>query len=113
MSPIVAAALLVLACTTCLLGCALLALSQRRHWRTVLDDRKADPPKLAKTGWLIVFASLVPCVLRDGGSFAALLWPLVFGASAMTIAMLLTYRPAVLNPLAAFVILACGRRNAS
>ena len=110
MNPIVAIALLVLAYTICLLGCALLALSQTRHWRAVLNNRRADPPKVAKIGWLLVFTSLVPCVLRDGWSFAALLWPLIFAVSAMTIAMMLTYRPAALRVL--FPFGARAHRNA-
>lgn len=97
MNPIVAIALLALTYAVCLLCCALLAFSQASHWRAALNDRKADPPKVAKTGWLLVFASLVPCILRDGGNFAASVWPLIFAVSVMTIAMTLTYRPATLR----------------
>ena len=101
MSPLTATILLMLAFTLCLLGCVLLALSQPRHWRAVLNDRKANPPMIAKLGWLLVIAALIPCILRDGGSFAALLWPLIFAASAFSTAMLLTYRPSWLRIVSA------------
>ena len=101
MSAIVAIALLVLAFTLCLLGCVLLALSQPHHWRAVLNDRKADPPKVAWLGWLLVVAALIPCILRDGGSFAALLWPLILAVCAFSTAMTLTYRPSWLGIVSA------------
>lgn len=93
MNPFIASALLVAAYAICLLGCALLSFSQTRNWRTVMSDRKAQPPKTSLAGWALVLLSLVPCVVRDDGSFAALLWPLVFAASAMSVAMMLTYKP--------------------
>lgn len=100
MSTLAATALLAIAYSLCTIGCALLALSQSHHFRNVLDDRSAKPPKLARFGWALVLLSLIPCVLRDGGSFAALLWPLVFAASAMTIGMTLAFRPRWLRPIA-------------
>ncbi|MEM1196616.1 MAG: DUF3325 family protein [Pseudomonadota bacterium] len=100
MNPWLAFGLLALAYAMSVVGCALLAFSQTRNWRAVMDDRKATPPQTAKAGWALILAALVPCIARDGGSFAALLWPLVFAASAMTIAMVLTYRASWLKALA-------------
>ena len=82
------------------LGCALLALSQSRNWRKVSGDSKTDPLRSVRAGWALVMLALLPCVLRDGGSFAALLWPLLFACGAMTTALLLTYKPQWLRPLA-------------
>lgn len=92
--------MLLLGLVLCFVGCALLALSQQRNWRTVTGDKKANPPNVAALGWMFVSAALIPCVLRDGGSFAALLWPLLFAAGAMVVAMTLAYRPRWLLPLA-------------
>lgn len=93
-----ATAWLVLAFLICFSGCALLALSQARNWRAVVNNRKAKPPRIAKWGWTLIALGLIPCVARDGASFAALLWPLVFAASAMSVAMVLAYRPTILRP---------------
>ncbi|MEM1053685.1 MAG: DUF3325 domain-containing protein [Pseudomonadota bacterium] len=92
--------LLLSALIMCLIGCVLLALSQQRNWREVLSDRKAEPPRIAWAGWSLVLLALVPCVVRDGGSFSALLWPLVFACGAMATAMILTYCPNLLKPIA-------------
>lgn len=89
---------LFLAFVLCFAGCAFLALSQTRNWRAVVDDRKSKPPRVAKLGWTLVLLGLVPCIVRDGASFAALEWPLVFAAAAMSTAMILAYRPSVLRP---------------
>ena len=93
MSTLVDAVLLLVALLLCLSGCSLLALSQDRNWRKVLDDRNATPPIFAWLGWTRVLSAFVPCVARDGASFAALLWPLLFAAGAGAAAMVLTYRP--------------------
>ncbi|MEO0462880.1 MAG: DUF3325 family protein [Pseudomonadota bacterium] len=98
-----ATGLLAVAYSLCVLGCTLLALSQARHWQAIVKDRKSKPPRIAGLGWGLVLLSLLPCLLRDGSSFAALLWPLVFAASAMSVAMLLAFRPYSLKPLAAFI----------
>ncbi|MEM7687533.1 MAG: DUF3325 family protein [Pseudomonadota bacterium] len=100
MSALAATGLLVIAYSLCTIGCALLALSQSHHFRKVLDDRSAKPPKLARFGCALVLLSLIPCILRDGGSFAALLWPLVFASGALTIGMALAFMPYWLRPLA-------------
>ena len=93
--------LLIAAVAMALAGCAYLALSQGRHADAVLG-RGADWPmkKAARPlGWCLVMASLGPCVLRDGGGFAALLWPLILSAAAITVAMVIAYRPRWLQPL--------------
>ncbi|MEM1143333.1 MAG: DUF3325 family protein [Pseudomonadota bacterium] len=100
MSGLVSIGLLICASGLCLSGCLLLALSQRRNWRVVLSDRAASPPNVASAGWLLVFLALVPCTVRDGGSFAALVWPLLFASAALATAMTLAYRPTWLKPVA-------------
>lgn len=95
------ALMLVGAFVLCFAGCVLLALSQRRNWRLVSDDKRGKPPRTAAIGWSLVLLGLPPCILRDGGSFAALLWPLVFAAAAIGVAMVLAYRPSWLRFVAA------------
>ncbi|MEM8776635.1 MAG: DUF3325 domain-containing protein [Pseudomonadota bacterium] len=85
-----------LAAITALMACAFLALSQPRHWRAITGANHA-PKSLRLAGWGSAALSLVFCILRDGGSFAALLWPLLLASGALTIAMALTYRPAWLK----------------
>lgn len=100
MSSALSICLLIGALGLCTAGCILLALSQKRNWRDVLNNRAASPPKTAATGWLLVCGALVPCAVRDGVSFAALVWPLLFACAAVATAMTLTYRPSWLKPVA-------------
>ncbi len=95
-------AFLLLACALALLGGVLLALSQSRNWRVVTGDRNA-PPKarsMRRLGWLLALGALAPCVMRDGWSFAALLWPLVLGVAALLVAMTLSFCPHWMKPVA-------------
>lgn len=92
---------LFLACLAGTVGMGWLALSQARNWRAVMTG--SMPGKVARwfriAGWSAIFASLILCILRDGGSFAVILWPLILAVSAFVIAMALTYKPAVLKVL--------------
>jgi hypothetical protein len=94
------AALFLAAAFTAWLGCACLALSQERHWKAVTGGAPPRTKSLRITGWLLVAASLALCIARDGGSFAALMWPLLLAGGALATAALLTWRPAWLRPLA-------------
>ncbi|MGD1956977.1 MAG: DUF3325 domain-containing protein [Sphingomonadales bacterium] len=83
-------------------GASFLALSQDRNVHRVLGRSVQDKrvSMMRTTGWLLVFVSLIPCIARDGGSFAALLWPLLLAAASIATAMLLAYRPQWLTPIA-------------
>jgi hypothetical protein len=96
----VSAALLLAAALAAWLGCAGLALSQHRHWKAVTGG--APPRRMSAriAGWVLVVASLGLCIARDGGSFAALTWPLLLAGSALATAALLSWCPALLRPLA-------------
>ena len=102
--------MLVVAGALSLGGSALLALSQPRNWRTVAGQGAARPAT-RPLGWVFVGLALVVCVIRDGGGFAALQWPLLLAGAAFTVAMVLAYRPSVLRPLAA--VLADGSARMS
>ena len=90
---------LVFASLFAFLGCALLAISQDRNWRTVMGGSpRPTTAQIARwTGWVFVFSALVACVMRDGGSFAALLWPLLLALAAFAVAMILAYEPRLLK----------------
>ncbi|MEM1381812.1 MAG: DUF3325 domain-containing protein [Pseudomonadota bacterium] len=77
-----------------------LALSQDRHWKALAPKGTKPRPVLRRIGWSLAAATLVVCVLRDGGSFAALIWPMVMAAASFTVAMGLAYYPAPLKYLA-------------
>jgi hypothetical protein len=109
------AANLVLLAAAFLAACAggiALALCQARNWRAVTGERDLGAiARLARViGWCLVFASLAFCVVRDGWSFAALLWPLLLGAAAAFIALTLAFRPQWMKPFAvALAALSSGR----
>ena len=99
MSLAVSVLLLALAALSAFLGCSYLALSQPRNWRTVMGEGAAH--KAARPiGWGLIILSLILCIARDGGSFAALLWPLLLAGAAFLVAMLLAYQPSTLRPMA-------------
>lgn len=83
----------------CAGGMAFLALSQPRNWRTV---GVASPvwPHLRRAGWGLVLLSLAMTILREGPSFAALVWPMLCAAAAMLVGFTLAYRPQWLKPMA-------------
>ena len=86
---------LVFAGLTAFTGCGMLALSQDRHWSRAFGAPAQTTTKsyLKWGGWALVVASLVFCTLRDGGSFAALLWPMLIALGAISVAMVLAYLP--------------------
>ncbi len=92
--------LIVLAAASAFMGCALLALSQPRHWQAVTGALSLPPRRLRRAGWGLILASLAACAFRDGASLAALLWPLLLMAGALGVAWLLAWRPAAFRGLA-------------
>lgn len=97
---------LLLAVFTSTIGMGWLALSQTRNWRKVTTAPASEGVilRLRIGGWIWVIGALVFCALRDGGSFAALLWPLLLGLAAINVAMALSYRPTFLRALIPFAV---------
>lgn len=98
--------LLALASLSSLFGMAALALSQERNWRNVCNGAKPSETEIGISRWcgsLLLMLALVFCVVRDGASFAALIWPLLLAAGAFVTAMSLAYKSDLLSPLAAAV----------
>ncbi len=95
-----AIAFFILATAFAFIGAASLALSQDRHWRAVAPKGSRAPGFLRPAGWCFTFACLVACIARDGGSFAALIWPILMAAACLVVAMSLAYFPAPLMRVA-------------
>ena len=80
------------------IGCLLLSLSLRRHYRQVFTDESRYeqhlwPLRIA--GYLLVTLSLWPCVREFGAPIGICLWLSVLAIAAFVQIMLLTYRPRV------------------
>ncbi|MEO0398122.1 MAG: DUF3325 domain-containing protein [Pseudomonadota bacterium] len=82
-----------LAAMTAFFGVACLALSQERHWKKVLGYSRKELSAPRRVGWGLVFLSGVFCIVRDGGGFAALIWPLLLALGAFLTACTLTWAP--------------------
>ena len=83
-------------------GFALLALSQQRHFVRVFGTH--SHPALSTwaqraTGFIAIGLSLPACIAAEGRGFGSLLGVLLICATAMTIALTLTWRPQWLRRL--------------
>lgn len=101
--PSLSAALLGLAFVLCWAGFGLLALAQERHFclfypsfRPFTQLKRAQ----AAIGIIAIFLSLPLCIAAQAASFGSLLWLLLLPASAMTVALQLTWAPSALKPIA-------------
>jgi len=85
-------------------GFALLALSQARHWRTVVGAAALPRRRvlvLRTLGGALIALSLILALMRDGPSFGSLLWATAISLAALAVAFTLAWRPRLLRPLAA------------
>lgn len=99
------AALLISALLAAFLGSASLALSQRKHWQVVTSSSSTPGQAPRRAGWSLLGASFLLTILRDGASFGALFWPMLLGLSVMVTALLMTWAPQALRPLARSFVL--------
>ena len=85
-------------------GWALLALSQREHWRAAAGELPhpcARRLRIVRLLAALLFAgALAACVAGHGGGFGALLWMLLLAAGALAVAFTLAWRPRWLGLLA-------------
>ncbi len=80
---------------TCL-GCLLLSLSLRRHYRQVFADESAFERRmwlLRWSGYAILALALWPCIREAGLWIGIILWLSMIAPAAFVQIMLLTYRP--------------------
>lgn len=97
-------ALLIGAILAATLGSAMLALSQQRHWKAVTGLTTPAGKLPRRLGWLLLAASLVLVILRDGASFGVLFWPMLVGLGALLTAAALTWAPGWMKPLASWCV---------
>lgn len=77
-------------------GCVLLSLSQRRHYRRVFADESAYESRrvpLRAAGYAALAAALWPCILAFGAPIGICLWLSNVALAAFVQVMVLTYRP--------------------
>jgi len=86
------------------LGMAWLALSLNVHWQQV--RARALPPvkTLRALAAVALSVSLLLCLWADHPSIAVLVWVMAISGSALSVAMLLAWRPRWLKPV---VVWAC------
>lgn len=93
--------LLLAAFLTTLMGMGWLALAMNTHWRQVRDD--SLKPRigfaLRSLGSVALLISLLLCLSVDHASMASLVWIMLLGSAAMTVAFTLTLRPQWLHLL--------------
>lgn len=77
-------------------GFMCLALSQAKHWTRMIETSRC-PPHVVRglriMGWLLLAATLVLSVSRDGVSFGALLWSCLISVAAIAVALTLAGKP--------------------
>lgn len=87
------------------LGCLLLSLSLRRHYRQVFTDESRFAQRLwvlRIAGYTLVALALWPCVREFGAPIGICLWLSVLALAAFVQIMLLTYRPRATAVFGAF-----------
>lgn len=85
------------------LGCGLLALAQERHFGFFYPSLRPFDQFIraqAAIGLIAVCFALPACIAAQGAGFGSVLWILLTTASAMAVAMQLTWTPGALKPLA-------------
>lgn len=89
--------------TTMWVGFAALALSQNKHWASVVGERSCPSSTarfLKAVGWPALAVSVVLTLLRDGVSFGVILWPTLAFAVALAVSLAIAYRPHMLRRMA-------------
>lgn len=80
-------------------GLCLLALSQARHWRQV-GAGVAPHRRLRAVGTLLLAFGMVLVVMRDGASIAVLIQFMLLAAAALSVTLVLAFKPRLLKILA-------------
>ena len=94
--------LLALALAAAGLGMAWLALAMPAHWEQVRGAQPLAPRSvllLRVLGTCALLASLALCLTADHASMAALVWVMALAASALGVALVLSWRPRWLRVL--------------
>jgi hypothetical protein len=101
------AALLALAYLAGTAGLGWLALAMDVHWKQLRGPQAAQTPArgrvLRALGLAGLAASLLLCLAADHTSIAVLVWIMTLAAAALSVALALSWRPALLAALVAWV----------
>jgi Protein of unknown function (DUF3325) len=95
---------LITATVLALSGMAWLSLAMEIHWGQVMH-RPATPANrtrqlLRGLGSMAILLSLLACLMADRPSMAVLVWIMLLAGSAVAVALVLSWRPNWLRPLA-------------
>jgi UDP-N-acetylmuramyl pentapeptide phosphotransferase/UDP-N-acetylglucosamine-1-phosphate transferase len=95
---------LLLATILCVCGMAWLALAMDTHWRQVRSGVPAAHTVriLRLMGATALFTSLLFCLQVDHATMASLVWVMLLGISALSVAVILSWQPRLLVPLIAW-----------
>lgn len=95
-----------LAFSTSILGFVFLALAMSRHWSEVTGQVELPETHikvLRAAGFSAHAVGLALAVFAQGPSFGSILWVMALTASAVAVALTLTWRPLWLRPLAKLI----------
>lgn len=95
-----------LAYVSCVLGLGWIALAMEPHWQQARGGQgraRGVVHALRALGVASIVLSLWICLHADHVSMAALVWVMLLVAAALTVAFTLSWRPALLAPLAWWV----------
>lgn len=84
-----------------LASCVCLVFSQRKHALAVFG-RNAELPAASacrRWAWGLLFLCLACLLGAEGGDFVLILWPMIFGASALLVALMIAFFPTRLRSL--------------
>jgi len=96
--------LLTAALLACTAGMGWLALAMERHWTQVHEGEAtaAQVLRMRALGTLGLAAGLSLCLAADHASMAVLVWVMALAASALAVALTLTWRPSWMRVLTCF-----------
>lgn len=95
--------LLLIACAASYTGFACMALAMPDHWTRaggVADRPATRARRLRRVGAVILGIACALCIMRDGASFGIILWIVLMSASAIAVALTLTWHPRLLRYVA-------------
>lgn len=97
---------LVMATMLCVSGMAWLALAMDAHWKQVRSGLPSERTVLVLRylGGAALFLSLICCLAVDHASMASLVWIMLLAGSALSVALILSWRPRLLAFFVAWVV---------
>lgn len=98
--------LLLLAVVSCFLAMSWFALSMKAHWRQLRARAERPAALLRSSAVVALMVSFLLCLTADHPSIAVLVWVMALTGSALSVAMLLAWRP---RWLAALIVWLPGR----